>query len=97
MRWLDGIPNSRHEFEQTLGDGEGPGSLVCCSSWGRKESDMAERLNNSTDEECNSFACFMSLCLAPCWVPGSQRGWVDLVSLWWNSWEIIRELGLRAE
>ena len=45
MRWLDGIPNSRHEFEQTLGDGEGPGSLVCCSSWGRKESDMAERLN----------------------------------------------------
>ena len=29
---------NRHEFEQTLGDSEGPGSLVCCSSWGRKES-----------------------------------------------------------
>ena len=28
------------EFEQTLGDGEGQGSLVCCSPWGRKESDM---------------------------------------------------------
>ena len=28
-----------HEFEQTLGDGEGQGSLVCCSPWGRKESD----------------------------------------------------------
>ena len=25
-----------HEFEQALGDGEGQGSLVCCSSWGRK-------------------------------------------------------------
>ena len=27
-----------HEFEQVLGDGEGRGSLACCSSWGRKES-----------------------------------------------------------
>ena len=29
-----------HEFEQTRGDGEGQGSLACCISWGRKESDM---------------------------------------------------------
>ena len=28
-------------------DGEGQGSLVCCSSWGHKESDMTERLNNN--------------------------------------------------
>ena len=28
-----------HEFEQTLGDSEGQGRLVCCSPWGRKESD----------------------------------------------------------
>ena len=27
-----------HEFEQTLGDGEGQGSLVCCSPWGHKGS-----------------------------------------------------------
>ena len=26
-----------HEFEQTLGDSEGQGSLACCSPWGRKE------------------------------------------------------------
>ena len=32
--------------EQTLGDGEGQGSLVCCSPWGRKELDMTERLIN---------------------------------------------------
>ena len=31
-----------HEFEQTLGDSEGQESLVCCSPWGRKESDMTE-------------------------------------------------------
>ena len=31
-----------HEFEQALGDGEGQGSLLCCSPWGRTESDMTE-------------------------------------------------------
>ena len=36
-----------HEFEQALGDGEVQGSLSCCSSWGRKELDTTERLNNS--------------------------------------------------
>ena len=34
-----------HEFEQSLGDGDGQGGLACCSPWGRKESDMTERLN----------------------------------------------------
>ena len=29
-----------YEFEQTPGDGEGQGSLECCSPWGRKELDM---------------------------------------------------------
>ena len=33
------------EFEWTLGDGDGQGGLACCDSWGRKESDTAERLN----------------------------------------------------
>ena len=32
------------EFEQAQGDGEGQGSLVCCSPWGHKELDMTERL-----------------------------------------------------
>ena len=36
-----------HEFEQTPGDGEGQGSLVCCSPWGQKESDMNKQLNNN--------------------------------------------------
>ena len=38
MRWLDGITNSMgHEFEQTLGDSEGQGSLACCSAWNCKD------------------------------------------------------------
>ena len=41
---------SGSEFEQTLGDGEGPGGQVCYSSWGRKESGMTERLNNPTSQ-----------------------------------------------
>ena len=31
-----------HELEQTLGDSEGQGSLVFCSSWGLKELDMTD-------------------------------------------------------
>ena len=37
---------NKHDFEQALGDGEGQGSLVCCSPWGRKESDTTQQLNN---------------------------------------------------
>ena len=36
-----------HEFEQTLGDNEGQGSLACCSPRGCKELDTTERLNNN--------------------------------------------------
>ena len=31
---------NRRESEQTPGDSEGQGSLMCCSSWGCKELDM---------------------------------------------------------
>ena len=33
------------EFAWTPGVGDGQGGLTCCNSWGRKESDMTERLN----------------------------------------------------
>ena len=33
------------EFEQTPGDGEGQGSLVCYSPWVQKELDTTEQLN----------------------------------------------------
>ena len=37
--------------EQALGDGEGQGSLVCCSPWGRVESDTTEGLNNNNRDK----------------------------------------------
>ena len=36
---------NRYEFEQALGVGDRQGSLVCCSPWGHRESDMTEWLN----------------------------------------------------
>ena len=43
MKWLDGVTDST---DVSLRDSEGRGSLVCCSPWGRKESDTTERLNS---------------------------------------------------
>ena len=40
-----------HGFEQILGGSEEQGSLLCCGPWGRKESDMTERLNNSNSSK----------------------------------------------
>ena len=37
----------RHELGQTLGDGDGQGSLACCCPWGWEESDTVWRLNNN--------------------------------------------------
>ena len=37
--WLDG-----RESQWTPGVGDGQGGLVCCDSWGRRESDTTERL-----------------------------------------------------
>ena len=34
-----------HGFEQAQGVGDGQGGLVCCTSWGCKESDMTDQLN----------------------------------------------------
>ena len=34
-------------FAQTLGDNEGQGILVCCSSWDHKVSDKTEQLNKN--------------------------------------------------
>ena len=38
-----------YEFEQTPGDSEGQESLVWCSSWGRKQLDTTQRLNNNNN------------------------------------------------
>ena len=43
-----------HDFEQAPGDVYGQGSLECCSSQGRKESDMIEQLNWTEQFELES-------------------------------------------
>ena len=37
MRWLDGITDSMDMFEQTPGDSEGQGSLMCYNAWGSQK------------------------------------------------------------
>ena len=38
---------SKYEFEQAPGDGDGQGSVACCSPRGYKELDRTERLKNN--------------------------------------------------
>ena len=49
MRWLDGITDSMdmslNKFQELVMDRESGHGTACCSSWGRKESDMIKRLN----------------------------------------------------
>ena len=44
--WLNGL-----KFDQTLGYGEGQGSLVCCSPWGHKERRLRDWTTASTTDE----------------------------------------------
>ena len=55
MRWLDSISDSMDISLSKLGDNEGQESVVCCSPWDHKESDMTQRLNN------NQVACLRCL------------------------------------
>ena len=51
MLWWHHRPYG-HEFEQTLGVGDGQGRLACCNPWGHKESDMTEQLNWTDKVNC---------------------------------------------
>ena len=85
MRWLDGITDSiGHEFEWTLGVGDGQGGLACCDSRGRNESDTTERLNGTELMETVACGAFLRA--------GLEK---QIVHLWllfiiqpckWNQW-----------
>ena len=51
-----------HEFEWTLGVGDGQGGLACCSSWGRKELDLTEWLNWTEEKRKWCYCFFFKLC-----------------------------------
>ena len=61
--WLYG-----HEFGWTPGVGDGQGGLVCCSSWGRKESDMTEQLNWTE--------------LSICWINSDAFSFISDLEIW---------------
>ena len=79
---------SGHEFEQALGDGEGQGSLACCSPRGRKESNMTQRLdNNNIKHNGNTNPRANTL---PRWHSGICTGKVTF-ELGVDKWDFIRQ------
>ena len=78
--WLDG-----HEFEKTLGVCDRQGGLVCCDSWGLKESDTTKWLNwtemNWTEVNWTERRKWQ---LTPVFLPGKSQGRGSLVG--WHLW-----------
>ena len=56
---------NEHEFEQALGVGDGQGSLVCCSPWGRKESDTTEGTQHNSISAVQLLSCDPMDCSTP--------------------------------
>ena len=70
---------NEHEFEQTPGDGEEQGDLVCCCPWGCKELDTVECLNNNNRCVQSCLALLphtlqLARFLCPWNVPGKNSG-----------------------
>ena len=62
MSWLDGITDSMNmSLSKLRGNGEGQGSLVCCSLWVCKELDMTESLNNNKVLVPRVYICFLGV------------------------------------
>ena len=77
LHWLNG-----HEFEQTPGDSEGQGSLVCCSPRGGKELDVTQWLKNNNniwrDNQTNIWRQDKGIYLKKmfCFVSFWSKGWM---------------------
>ena len=75
------------ELEQTPGDGDGQGSLACCSLWGREETDTTEWMNNNWIQTCT--ACFTESKQMKSWIVGATNS--DFIQnasrprRWWTS------------
>ena len=70
------------EFEWTPGVGDGQGGLACCYSWGRKESDMTERLNWT--ELTNMFIHLKNIFLSIYCVLGTGRPKSHPSCIWYS-------------
>ena len=70
--WHHGL--NGHDFEQTPRDGEGQGSLVCCSPWGHKELDTITEQQQQNISDAGGFS----------FVPSRALG---TIILWGHLWE----------
>ena len=73
----------RQESEQALGVGDGQGGLMCCSPWGRKESDTTERLKWTSKHWCTSnqtHPLFRSPIFSSLWLAPSSAGMLKMES-----------------
>ena len=70
---------NEYESEKAPGDGEGQGSLSCCSLWGHKESNMTEWMNWTVFylfQICGSyiyFSCLIAVAIYPVIVIWTMR------------------------
>ena len=70
MRWLDGITDSMDmRSELASGVGDGRRSLVCCSPWGLKESDMTEQQNWTEKRQSSHLSSHTPLLLSSAFTP----------------------------
>ena len=76
-----------HELEQTAGDGEGQGGLVCCSPWCHKESDMTWRLNNNNI----NIGCKIIILAVDARAPLRDRKCLIEESTWYEHYEIWKK------
>ena len=75
--WLNG-----YEFEQTLGDSEGQGSLAYCSPWGCKELNMTWQLNNHNNMIETVIYHVLSVVFSSIW----QNSWLNWGASQANYW-----------
>ena len=69
--WLDG-----HGFGWTPGVGDGQEGLVCCGSWGHKESDITEQLNWTLNIHWKDW----------CWSSRPLATWCEELTHWKRPW-----------
>ena len=87
VRWLDGITNSMDMSLSMLRElVKWTGSLTCCSPWGHKESDTAERLHWTESEKEKKKRTEME----------SMRKWAIHVKIW-KMWESSSVCGVETE
>ena len=88
--WLNG-----HDFEQTPGDGEGQGSLVCCGPRGRKELDRTERLNNINNNRGGDQRYWSTLCKAQD-DPQNRVLWSPMLTVCWEEEPVLEIIALSS-